>query len=100
MAERSINPGHHIKLQDTPNLFTKKTHMDRIIREAIEMEVRPNNMNRKDGLHLSRRTTGPCQVLIPLTGHMLSLPQLSAGCSPGALIRFHSSIVSHATVSH
>jgi hypothetical protein len=34
----SINLGHRIKLQDTTNLFTKATCVDRMIREAIEME--------------------------------------------------------------
>jgi hypothetical protein len=50
VAEHSINLGH----QDTSILFTKSRYMDLIIREAIEIELHPNNMNTEDGLRLDR----------------------------------------------
>jgi hypothetical protein len=50
MAEHSISLGHCIQLQNS----TMCRYMDRMIMEAIEIELHPNNMNREDGLHLSQ----------------------------------------------
>jgi hypothetical protein len=44
VAEHSISRGHRIQIQNTNILSNNSRYMDRLIKEAIEIELHPNNM--------------------------------------------------------
>jgi hypothetical protein len=49
VAEHSIDQGHRIQFHNSSILATKTRYMDRIVREATEIELDPYNINREGG---------------------------------------------------
>jgi hypothetical protein len=53
MAEHSLTTYHRIDFDGTSKLRTATRYMDRLVREAIEIQLHPDNFNRDDGFNLS-----------------------------------------------
>jgi len=54
VAELRFNHNHVIKFQDTRILSAVPGYMERLIKEAVELELSPNNVNRENGLTLNK----------------------------------------------
>jgi hypothetical protein len=54
LAEHSIYLGYCIQLHNTSILAKKLRLMDQVIREVVEIEIHPSNINRDDDFFLSR----------------------------------------------
>jgi hypothetical protein len=66
--EICINQGHRIQFHSSFILATKTRYMDRIVREAIEIELHPYSINREGGFCLSK-SWKPLIGSLKLLGH-------------------------------
>jgi hypothetical protein len=63
-----IDQGHRIQFHNASILATKTRYMDRIVREAIEIELHPFNIDREGGFCLSR-SWKPLIGYLKFSGH-------------------------------
>jgi hypothetical protein len=68
IAEHSIDQGHRIQFHNSSILATKTRYMYPIVREAIEIELHPYNINREGGFCLSK-SWKPLIGSLKLAGH-------------------------------
>jgi hypothetical protein len=68
VAEHNINQGHGIQFHNFSILATKPRYMDRIDREAIEIELHPYIINKEGGFCLSK-SWKPLIGSLKLSGH-------------------------------
>jgi hypothetical protein len=68
VAEHSIDHGHCIQFHSSSILTTKTRYMDRIVMEAIEIELHPYNINREGGFCL-RKSWKPLIGSLKLSGY-------------------------------
>jgi hypothetical protein len=67
IAEHSIDQGHHIQFHNS-SIATKTRYTDRIVREAVEIELYSYNINREGGFCLSK-SWKPLIGSLKLSGH-------------------------------
>jgi hypothetical protein len=68
VAEHGIDHGHRIQFHNSSILAMKTRYMDRIVREATEIELHPYNINREGGFCLSK-SWKPLIGSLKLSGH-------------------------------
>jgi hypothetical protein len=68
IAEHSIDQGHRIQFNNSSILASKTRYIDRIVREATEIELHPYNINREGGFCLSK-SWRPLISSLKLLGH-------------------------------
>jgi hypothetical protein len=81
-GERSIDTARRIDFSGTSKLCTDTRYMDRLIEDAIEIRLHPNNLNKDEGFSLSPspshitvdgQSTSPSWCRAPSGAHNQSL---------------------------
>jgi hypothetical protein len=67
VAEHLLNTGHEIQFEKTQRLNRTATYMNRIVKEAIEIQLHPGTSNREAGFILSRTWQPKITIFKPST---------------------------------
>jgi hypothetical protein len=74
----TINLGQHIQFHETSILARKSGHVECFIRKAVQIDLHPDNMNRKEGFLLSKSWRPVIKILNrgkkTLSKEMLHIP--------------------------
>jgi hypothetical protein len=65
VAEHSLTTYHRINFDGASKLGMATRYMDRLVREAIEIRLHPDNFNRDDGFNLSYAWRPIMKILQP-----------------------------------
>jgi hypothetical protein len=79
VAEHSIELGHWIKFQETEVLTKTSCCMDRLVREAIEINLHPNNIDREEGFELNRAWSPTTRLLSYSDIYQTKLVRINTG---------------------
>jgi hypothetical protein len=77
IAQHALETGHRVEFNNTCRLARTKGYMDRIIKDAIEIKLHPDNINR-DGGHILSRAWKPAIVRIGISQRGMRAQQLTA----------------------
>jgi hypothetical protein len=75
VAEHNTESSHGMKFRETEALVKLSGYMARLVREAVEMKLRPDNINREEGFKLNKAWNPSTSLLRHSNAHTPGKPQ-------------------------